>query len=311
MIELYDYKNLHIDGAKIEVDLKAGNYSGLVLNLPNKLYHSLPQVSSTQCKYIYSNSPKHFKAKYLDNPPEPSKSAEMLLGSVVHSLVLTPDEVKDEFFIMPDMDMRTKAGKEVYAGAVAASAGKLVIKEEQFKIANDMADSVMSNRHARSLLDGAKTEISYFWKCPLTSLSLRSKVDGVKDGILIELKTARSASPSAFERQAYNMNYDLSVAHYIQGMMRWTNGATPDVYFIVVENTSPYVCQVYKATDDFIDVGHAKWCDAVSRLEVALSTNQWRGYDLLEDGILPLSAPKWSVPKEELVVENEEKSGAW
>jgi hypothetical protein len=315
MLDKYDYKNNHIDGQKVDLDLKTGNYLGQVLNLPNKIYHSLPQISSTQHKYIYANSPAHYKSKYIDNPQDTSlKSSSALLGSVTHAAVLTPNELPNEFSIMPDMDMRTKAAKEVYAGAVAASAGKIVIKEEMLKMAQDMAESVMSNRHARNLLEGSRTEVAYFWRCPVSSLNFKSKVDAVKDGVLIELKTAMSANPAAFERQAYNMNYDLSVAHYLQGLQLWTNRQTSDVYFIVVENTSPYVCQVYRASDEFIISGHNKWLSSTDKLEKGYINNEWPGYSSDSDEVLTLNPPKWSIKREEKVFGSDEEneiSGAW
>jgi len=83
-----------------------GAFKGAVKNLSNQQYHSLKAYwSSTDLKFMTANSPSHFKAKYMDKKIEFTEpNAAMILGSLVHCVVLTPQDFEKEFFVMPDLN---------------------------------------------------------------------------------------------------------------------------------------------------------------------------------------------------------------
>src|SRR5262245_31678999 len=108
---------------------KVGAFKGAVKNLTNIEYHSLHHYwSSTNLKDMYSGCPAHFKEKYFElrhsaipdkepelirKPKDESRpSNEMILGSLVHCLTLTPHYFDEEFFVMPELNLRTNDGKE-------------------------------------------------------------------------------------------------------------------------------------------------------------------------------------------------------
>jgi exodeoxyribonuclease VIII len=296
----YDWRNIAVDGAGVELALRTGEFRGVIANLPNKVYHAISNYySSTSLKYLFGHSPMHYRAKYIDKILPSARSAAMLLGSVVHSLVLTPDEYDSEFYVMPDVDGRTKEGKERKAQALLDCGGRDLISEYDHVTAAQICESVRSHTLSDRLLGGATVELSYFWQCPLTGLLMRSKIDGINGGDLIELKTTTDVSPSGFSRQAYNMHYDLSMAHYMEGIRVLTDERVKG-YFIAVETEAPYVVQTYEASEDFIDGGHAKWLSAIQALERSLSSGVWPGYqdERIDEGHLMLMPPAWTVKKE-------------
>lgn len=271
-----------------------------MVDLTNDEYHSCSKYwSSTALKVMASTSPAHFKARYIDRSVlEKEPTDKMILGSLVHCLILTPERFEFEFFVSPDVDRRTKEGKARWQEAVSANVGKTAVSEEMMISANRMKESCLSNRQAFSLLEGLHREISFFWTCPLSGLNLRARADGASSKHFVELKTTSDASPEFFSRHLHNMNYDLSLIHYQEGI-RHTMNVAPPPYFIVIEDHEPYVCQVYKAGDSVLELGHEKWVDAVTKIENGIKHDRWPGYSDQAQEILVIEEPRWAMPKAE------------
>lgn len=279
--------------------LLAGEFTGSVLNLPAEIYHALPYVSSSQLKYLYAHSPQHYHAKFIAKTmPEFEPSPAMIFGTACHSKILTPLLFDQEVYVCPKFDGRTKEGKELKAKIDVESAGKVLINEAQFLDLVRIDQSVRDNPPARELLEVIISEVSLFWKCPGSGMMMKARLDGLHPEHFIELKTAKDASPSGFTKAAFNLNYDLSAAHYLEGV-RNVFGFKPPVYFIVVETETPFVSQVYLASDDFIEVGHAKWLDSIMPLSKCIETDEWPGYsDVKIEPVLNLNPPKWAGKRE-------------
>lgn len=273
-------------------------FQGAVLGLSNKAYHDMHDSwSSTALKYMYSTSPFHFKAKYIDRVlPSDGPSPQMLLGSLVHMYVLTPDEFDKDYIVMPEVDLRTKEGKAARAFTEDMAVGRQVVPFSVNEEAKIIAKNVMANAGAFRLLTGGEPEVSCFWTCPFSGLKFRSKIDYVGKDYFVELKTTKSAEPRTFERHAFNMHYELSLCHYAEGLRVLGLEDRKPCYFIVVETSAPYAVQVYRAGASLYDVGHQKWLDAVTKLEAGVKQNLWPGYiDHLVVGEAVLEAPKWAM----------------
>lgn len=276
----------------------------LVHGMSNRDYHAEGKYfSSSQLKYLNAKSPAHFKAKYIDKIlPEKGQSEAMVLGSLVHTLVLEPLNFAKEYVVSPTVDRRTKEGKAQWIDFLASNPGKTLIEEELLDKATLMHDSVFKNQEAKALLVTGEKEESYFWKCQGSGLNFKARLDQVCPKWFVELKTTADASPQGFQKQAYNLGYDISLYHYREGL-RAVKDIEPPAYFVCVESEAPYVCQVYKAGDSFWELGHERWLNAITRLEQAVRENKWQSYEASEQ--LTLEAPAWTVKKEEVIKEFE------
>lgn len=275
-------------------ELLLGDLRGIVDAMPAAKYHgATAYTSSSDLKYLHSKSPFHYHVMKTTGVGRVKQTDEMIKGSMLHCLLLNPEDFESEFYLLPEMDRRTKVGREAYQIAMDNAGERIVASVDLYEEAKLMLGSVKENQRAMELLGPCKTEVSYFWKCAFSSLSMRARVDACTADYMIEVKTSRSAEPSAFERQAFNMSYDLSASHYCEGMRAQGDDRPRTVYFLVVENYAPFVTQVYKADELFMESGHDKWMSAVTKLESAMATDKWIGYS--PEPVLPLSAPKWSV----------------
>lgn len=285
---------------------KVGAFKGAVTNLNNNDYHSLKEYwSSSELKFLSASSPLHFYHNTFTIDPKTLKrvrkeqesewSGPKTLGSLAHCLILEPQNFDKDFFVMPDLNLRTNDGKAKKEELLIQNAGKIAVTDEMLVKANGMRSSVSANAKAMELLLEGKKEAAFFWTCKYSGLNFKAKLDNSSSKYWMELKTSWSASPEEFSKIAYNLNYDLSIFHYrmaLQSVME----VEPQAYFLVVESDKPHVCQLFKVGDDMIATGHSKWFSAVDRLKNGTKDDHWPGYTLTEE-IPILNPPYWAMKK--------------
>ena len=276
--------------------VQVGAFKGAVKNLSNSDYHLLDKYySSSQLKYIHATSGEHFKAKYIDKKLESKEQTkQMLLGSLVHCMVITPGMFEKEFALMPDLNLRTNEGKATKEKFLMENPGKSIINDEMLKDAQCMRSAIDENEKAKDLLAFCLNEVSLFWTCPYSNLNFKARVDAMSAKHFVELKTARSASPEIFPGSAHNLDYDLSLAHYHEGIKQVLS-VDATAYFVAVENELPYVVQCYKASEAMMTLGHTKWLGAVDKLSAGFKYQKWSGYFGELDEIPEISPPAWAM----------------
>lgn len=259
--------------------------------MTNAEYHASGAVSKSVLDMIHK-SPAYYKW-CMENPREQTDS--MLLGSVVHKLVLEPQDFGSEYAVIPECDRRTKDGKAVYkAFCDALQDGVTAVPGDVYRQAQAMADAVKAHPVAAKLLTDGKAEESYFWeqdgiKCSCRPDWLRN------DGIVVDLKTTKDASPEGFQKSAYNFRYYVQAWWYINGLRKCGIDATEFV-FIAVESTAPYTVAVYSADSMFYRLGEIEATQDFEKYKECLDSGVWYGYEK-EPGIHPLSIPDWLVRK--------------
>lgn len=293
---------------------KVGAFKGAVANCNNKTYHSLKSYwSSSDLKALSSSSPAHFNAEYFlreskvsastgettvsrvlkERDFEPTK--DMILGSLVHCYLLEPTQFEADFFMLPELNLRTKADRETRDQMLIENAGKMAVTDELIAQAKAMRDSVMRNPQALRVLEPGYKEASFWWTCQFSHLNFKAKLDQSCSKHFCELKTTESCEREWFSKHADNMNYDLSLYHYREGL-RNIMGLELPAYFIVVERNPPHVCQVYRVGDMFWETGHAKWLRALEQLEIGLAKDLWPGY-FDENEEVEIQPPPWKLNK--------------
>lgn len=282
-----------------------GAYKGCVDGLGNNEYHSLKSYwSSTDLKAMSATSPAHFYDKYYGaGKNEIKKQTEsMILGSMVHSLILTPLEFYKEFFLMPELNLRSNEGKETKERLLKENPGKMAFTEEMLIEAQEMASAAMNHHSYKRLFDGLKKELSFFWTCPFSNLKFKAKLDAASSKHFVEVKTTASggANPDLWASHLFKMNYDLSLIHYREGVRQVMDISLP-AFFIVIERPEypggNAVVQDYEVDSGCWDTGHQKWLDAVTKLSNGLQKKEWPGYYPVSNESPKINPPAWAISK--------------
>ena len=259
------------------------------LIIPNKEYRAREGISSTDLKKL-AKSPAHFRY-WKDHPQEDTPA--LLFGRLAHKYVLEKDKISDEFAIAPEIDKRTKQGKEDWAFFQEQNEGKDIIMPSDFQKAKEMRESLYNTPFAEKLLSGKK-ELSFFTKDDETGLVIKCRPDCLTEigdaHILIDYKTCDDASSDAFMRSAINLMYDLQMAFY-KDIMDKIRGVDHNVIFIAQEKKAPYVANILEANEYFIRSGRDMYRTYLNIYKECVDSGNWYGYT--SDGINSLGLPSW------------------
>lgn len=258
------------------------------LDLPNAAYHSDPAISSSTLKAILDSPAKYHHSR--TTPREPSTAMDF--GTVVHSIVLgTPSE-----YVEVDADSwRTKAARE--RAEEIREEGRTPVLPRDLAPARACAKSVLDHPVAGPLFTGEGiSEASIWGRDETTGLDLRIRPDRLAtlpDGraLMVDLKTARDASPREFSRAAWTYRYYLQQAFYQRVYCQATGLEDVPFVFVVAESAAPYQVAIYQLTDNARRMGKQAMRRALDLYVECEASGIWPGYP---EQPQPLDLPAWA-----------------
>lgn len=279
---------------------------GWYRDLSNEDYHGSFGFSSSQIKTLLEQTPAHLKHKMV-HPKD--QTDNMLLGTVLHTLVLEPDHFAAEFVVAPEINKRTKAGKAEWEefSAIAAEAGQQVITAAMLGKAMAMRESVLAQPMAAALLADTTNESSIYWwynsmdpddsdrykiMCKVRPDSL-----GVAHPVVMDLKSCADASYSGFQRAILNFGYHVSAAMYLEGVNQCDellseigHFAYTKFVFICAESEPPYLPAVYELSPEFLELGKQQYRRGIRILKHGIEQD-WPGF---ASEVRTIEPPGWA-----------------
>lgn len=255
--------------------------TGIYYDVPELEYHALPGLSSTGVKAML-DSP----ARYQHSRAHRVEKTAFDLGHAVHGMVLGTglDLVR-----VDAEEWRTNAVKEEVAAVRAA--GGVPLKPSQYDTATAMAEKVKAHPDAGRLFAGGRPEVSIIWDDVDTAVRCRGRLDYLHEaaGVVVDLKTARSADPREFARTAANLGYDVQAGHYLDGLGQ-AGGTAVRFLHVLVETEAPHLVSVVELDVDYLAIGRAKTRAAIDLYARCLERGEWPGYPT---GITRIAPPRW------------------
>lgn len=264
-----------------------------LLSMPADQYHAHPAVGHSGLVRIM-RSPAHYQ-EYVSNPPEPTPA--MQLGTAFHTALLEHDRFSQTFVAAPKFDRRTKEGKAAAEAWEVENAGKTALAAEQMAFIEEMVVSVRCHAGADRLLAEGVAEMSTFWIDRETGVECKCRPDFLlmaKETVtgIVDVKTCCDASADGFARAIATLGYDVQAAFYQDGLKAVT-GRTIPFYFIAVEKETPFAVAAYKASDEVIEVGRAKYRGALQLLRWCRENDRWPAYQPNGE-IESINLPRWA-----------------
>ena len=231
----------------------------------------------------FRRSPEHF-IHYCTTKRPPS--AAQAFGSLVDKMILTPDQWEESFVVVPEKpaflkDLVAEHGKEKgrelydegkrsYEEFLAKNAGKTFVTEAEIEEAKMVTTKVWSNPASAAILERVtNTQKELRWTDRKTGLKMVSYLDGIGDGLILELKTTQNADPESFSRDCMNYLYWLQAGIYMEGI-KATEFLFPDFYYLAVEKTAPYGVCILKADKKYLDYGRQEFRKLLDRFKYCL-----------------------------------------
>lgn len=254
-------------------------------------YRSNPAISRSELFKI-SESPEKFKF-YKEHPGTPTSA--LLFGQLFHAMVLQPDIVWEQFAECPNIDRRTKAGKEAFMEFEQRSSGKTIVTTEMVEQAQTMCEALNKNEFVAKLLNGEK-EKPFFWEDELTGEQCKCRTDVLTEIgdnlVIVDLKTSDCAETESFIHSAIKYGYDFQSAMYCEGV-KINTGREPLFVFIVIEKKPPYAINILQADKLLIRRGHDIFRELIGIYHDCKQTDNWYGYLGKFNQINNLALPAW------------------
>jgi hypothetical protein len=266
--------------------------------MDNATYHAHAAVSKSHLDLV-AKSPLHFWARYLDPnrlPQEPT--AAMQIGSAVHTHILELDQWDAQYVVAPaGIDRRTKVGKAEWDVFQTAIGTRTVISREDADLVMRIGRSVLSHPAAAYLLGlPGKAETTHMWVDEISGLQCKCRPDWLLDdgSMIVDLKTTEDASLRGFQKSIAQWRYHIQASFYLDGLQHATGKRPEQFVFIAVEKKPPYVCAVYVADQQMIEIGRETARRDLDKLNICKAADYWPGYS---DCIEQINLPPWMLPK--------------
>ena len=211
----------------------------------------------------------------------------MAFGSLIHCLLLQPNEFNNQFAVMSNIDRRTKDGKAAYEAFLLSAEGKEVITEEQYEEANNLVNKVISEPHIAQAIQNCN-RFEHEWRADINGIPFRGFFDGEADDYILEVKTANDASPKTIINDFYNRQYHIQAGLYSQV------SAKP-IKYLIIETTSPFNIVLADADHAFVDYGMKEAVKNINAFKVCLENNMFdMGYEFhMDEGHFTIGLPSW------------------
>lgn len=279
-------------------------------------YHAdpcaVPSLSSSIAKVMLDQSPRHAQTQHPKMGGVRREDSKVFdRGALVHKLVLGKGR---DVVVVEAPDWRTKAAQA--ARDDARDEGKIPVLEDDYLEAAWAAKAIVEQLDAIGIVLDGESEVAIAWQ----ELSGRGPVwcRGMLDHVIVrdrraviyDLKTCRSAHPSACARAVLNYGYDVQAAAYpraLQQLMPQLNGRV-DFVFIFAEPRAPFAVTPGRLDDVLRTRGEERWTEAYTAWgdrmfaakregDVLDLTAPWPAY---ANGIVTFEAPGWMINAPEI-----------
>lgn len=191
-------------------------------------------------------------SKLIHNPKEfrkPSfKSSAMLYGSYFHTAILEPEKLKD-FKVVDASTRTTKIYKE------ACNGGDILLLQKEVDEINKMVSTMEGMFGDMIHAKGNVFELPSIGAPIEGEVLFKGKADIVSDEFVLDLKT--TGDISKFRRSAYAYNYDSQAYIYEKLFGK-------RMRFLVIDKSSLNL-GLYDVSEEFLDSGRAKVCQAIEQ----------------------------------------------
>lgn len=276
-------------------------------DMPSETYHSITGTySSSQFKDLLDDE-VHFIKKYVDKTIEREDVPAFSVGNYFHTAVLEPDKLLKDCAVFGG---KVRRGAE-WEKFKSANSGRVIVTSGQRDEAERLVESVNSSEVAMSYVRRGKPEVSLFvelavyagdiyapafnkvldrdagwidfeWTpCDCTGLVVKVRADSLGEDFVLDLKSTsgNARSNSSMRSKISYYHYELSAALYLD-MFSLPRGEQLHDFIWTFASKDYFNCKSYKASQQNIRVGRAKYMKAILSLSELIRTS-WRIDDVM------------------------------
>jgi exodeoxyribonuclease VIII len=236
-----------------------------------KEYRAFPALNQSAAKHLLVSA-SHYQA-YINTPSEETKA--LRFGTFVHSAVLEPHTLNDLYATAPDVDRRTKDGKEQWAAFATANAGKTILDAEESAMGHLVASSA---RHALKTHGVEFDETEVMYHVDYCGVPLKAAIDGVAGDYLWDIKTTDDASAAGMLKAIRNYRYNLQAYWYRLVYELATGKRCLGFRFLFIEKEPPFAWSICEVGPDLMSYAVSDFERAVTLYKSCTESGVWPSY---------------------------------
>ncbi len=222
------------------------NLKGLSYNLSFEEYQDCPYLNHSSLRFLFPpNVPSDF-LWWKNNPKQRTKAMDF--GSAVHIAVFEHEIFDESVIVCPEIDKRTKAGKEEYSDFLKEAGNKIVLTQSELDSCYSIIYQIERHPILSKLVANktANFESSGFFKYRDLDLKFRTDFIIQSHNLILDLKTTKAGHERAFKHSIMDFNYYSQAAFYLLGMSEITGEDWTNFIWIAIENNQPHKIYLYE-----------------------------------------------------------------
>jgi hypothetical protein len=262
---------------------------GVIETIPFDQYRSITSHVSISELNLFKIAPLLYKHRILDGHRDAATKAQVE-GTAVHAAILEPEKFQQEYMRLPDVDLRTTAGKETKKRLASQHPEAILLSGDDYDRYAAARDVVRSHEAASKLLKGCEFEASMLWLDADTNVHCKGRVDGfnIHEDYVIDLKTTKDARH--FTDSIVKYGYHRQAAYYLDGLSAATGRQWSKWYWIAVEIEPPFLCAVYEIAPLDLDIGRREYKELLKEYGECRKSGVYPG---LPQTVQTIELPGW------------------
>ena len=247
-----------------------------------------------------------------DESDEESATDAMRFGTLYHTFLLEPGEFKKSAAVLDGARKKQLFEEALATGSKAKGFSKLlgsykawkhqaeaqgltIVDERTIAKMEDMRETLWRDKEIQDeLADVEKSEVSVYFGLPVSGSKMeapfvqcKARLDAYYPGVILDLKTCRSAHPLEFSRQIPKMGYDTQLAWY-RIAAKCAGLDVSRVGFVAQEAAFPYLGALHWMPDEWMSYARKEVMRIFFDFAKCLQSGHYPGYG--NGTIMP---PQW------------------
>jgi exodeoxyribonuclease VIII len=278
--------------SEIEKSLPSYSLGELHKDVSYESYHSQPGLRASHLHSL-KKTPAHYRASLLDR----GSTDALEFGRIFHFAMEHSENFLDLYRVEPDVDKRTKAGKDAMEDfKLSVKPENIIVKAKWAEPIVGMFQACMEHPKVSQMLKAGVKETSLWVEDDETGEILQCRPDFIANlGYTIDIKTTRDASESFFYGQIFRSRwadpfYILSAAHY-NHCLKLAKIAKEDQFTLVaIEKEPPYGITWWPLDMGCLAPGE-QWRSHLTKIySECRKSNNWPCYPVRG---VPVTPPDW------------------
>lgn len=233
------------------------NKNGQIINcIQSSQYDNWEGINASSLKKFIV-SPLHYK-DWLDHKDEEKVGDAFRIGTAVHMAILEPHLLDERYLYAPEVDRRTKTGKDTWNEFLAKLNPKQdnFLYHEEVPMIEGMMKRVAINEFWTSLTPYEDTTFREAgFECEYLGIKIKGRLDFYNHtkNVIVDWKTINETpTKRVAKNEIRSKGYDIQSFLYQKGVEIVT-GIKPKFYFGFIEKKSPYAIAFYELPQWWID----------------------------------------------------------